>query len=1014
MAPLLFDQQYEEEEIIFDIDSAVSHESEEGEDDDEDSFAIDAVDLDENDINSCSKDIPCSQEYRILVASDAAAMGKLTRLAEHIVESTSIEKKSDFDGCWSGIKAANQLDIRSIHIRVCMEAAALGRVYRGSERPYTVANWDQSSDDIDHGPVGAEGCNETDESMITIALATLEEAEYQVDDILQEIDALGEVDPDSIDNTLQILVKLKEEIDSLSHHLLYKPNRVTSRIDDVIRKQRDDISKSWAHHLTVLEDLESYQLTKDTFHGQNLAVLPCLEEPAFVKPVHYMTKKNKRQALAIQAAKGGMLRMELFSSTDTIRIRRTCSCSYCGNPTVFQTQSYKKMRLRKKANDDSLKNELVGLARKRPAKRITLRRGNSEVLESRAKPEMVSRRWTASDCASPTMEDNKENNTGRWVSPRTKRRLEKEEHKQDRNEETVSVERFGEWISPSRTKSTGTLARASVGSRLQMDNSIPAPPPLFGKHSLHPPKKRKDSRKSAPAAPKVKTRKRLTVKKEKSDRKLRETKSSRKLEKSQKSVRDLSKQWESRKPDPPAIIEGNELTLKKEKSHRKISVQWEQKKCSKKETNKSDPPTPKDEKSRKRLSIKKETACRKVGKSRNAMSEVSMRWDRKKRNKKVVGKPDPPTPFEEGKSKRLSSTKEKSSGKVGTTRESSPEISMQWRRKKKSKGQARKPETKRPSSKKSKAPSEQPIQWERKKRGKETSKKRRSMKKAKSDRMMGKSKLGNKRGGFKKSSSERKLHDATLESESSKVWVSPRSQKAILLKTPEPSPYALQKARLSKVSIRRSNVGQLSLSSEEPSNEGWASPRSEKRMETTISVPSPYSLQQARLSEVITKKEDEDRSILRKAQSQPEIGSGPSLRSIMMASASYHKANSGTKKPPSDVDTNGDDELQAKMRRERKLQRRALVASSLAQAVAALDADQFKSPASKKQMKKGECHFPDKASTLAEWVSPRLHFVCSEGETAPLSCSSTASLTADEASIQSRTSPLDESVEYVV
>jgi hypothetical protein len=463
MGPLLDEMEthFEEEDMIFDFaeescSSFVEHES--------DNVSVPSQ---ENTVlvASSSKVFVCSKEHRVLVASDAAAMGRLTRLGEHIVDSVAIGNTTD-DGCWSGIKSADQLDSRSTHIRVVMEAAALVRLSRGSERRYTVANWDQ--DVNEH-----KADNNNEYSMISSALSKLEEAEYQVDDILQEIKALGEVDPDSIDDVMLLLFSLKGHIDSLSYHYEHLPSRVSSLIDDAITEQRDDISKSWAHHMTVLEALETYQNTKDTFDGQHLAVLPCLQEPAFVQPLHYMTKKNMRDALAIQAAKGGMRRTDQLSKATSIRIRPTCTCPYCGSPSSFQTQSYKKMRARRKANDESLKKELVGIARKRPAKRTMVRRSISVGNHSQSR-KVVARGPMRSYsmvglCESPS-QNNEDGPSEDWVSPMTQRRQAREATKKNEIKEPALLQRFGEWISPSSNRSAVKMARDAVGSR----------PPLLG------------------------------------------------------------------------------------------------------------------------------------------------------------------------------------------------------------------------------------------------------------------------------------------------------------------------------------------------------------------------------------------------------------------------------------------------------------------------------------------------------------------------------------------------------
>ncbi|CAJ1932862.1 unnamed protein product [Cylindrotheca closterium] len=348
-----------------------------------------------------------SNELRLSLALDAAQLGKLTRLNEHVVTAVATEeskKKKETD--WTGIKAAHNLNGKSAFIRVCIEAAAMGRLHRGSEKSYTVSNYDESEEEANKNIINITS-KEAAKGMIDTILETMQETEYQLDEILNELEVLQEVDPYSIEEFLPVLDTLKSQVDALTHHLLYQPNTASTRLEKVIDEQREDISKSWAHHLTVIEDMENFQNTKDTFDDQNLAVIPCFDIPTFKKPTFFMTKGKQRKAIPLQAAKEGLLKMELLASGSDIRVRSTCHCPYCKKPSSFQTQSYKHMRERKQANDATLKNELVGLARKRPSKKIVFAK-SAPSIKNPLKP-------------TPNLDGGMQHGLS-WKSPRTQRR----------------------------------------------------------------------------------------------------------------------------------------------------------------------------------------------------------------------------------------------------------------------------------------------------------------------------------------------------------------------------------------------------------------------------------------------------------------------------------------------------------------------------------------------------------------------------------------------------------------
>jgi hypothetical protein len=198
------------------------------------------------------------------------------------------------------------------------------------------------------------------------------------------------------------------------------------------------------------------------------------------------------------------------------------------------------MRGRRKANDESLKKELVGIARKRPAKRITQRRSNSEENNPHTRKVMARGRTRKSSIignfASPST-NNENGQCESWVSPRMQRRQKKEATKKNEKKEPALLQRFGEWISPRRNKSAGKMTCDAAGSRLKKEKTdgkegnIP-PPPLIGNDSWVSPlserrkRAKKETKKPIPPPPKEKINiNRISLKKAKSNRKLGKIKS---------------------------------------------------------------------------------------------------------------------------------------------------------------------------------------------------------------------------------------------------------------------------------------------------------------------------------------------------------------------------------------------------------------------------------------------------------------------------------------------------------
>eukprot|EP00980_Cylindrotheca_fusiformis_P026702 scaffold17012_cov64-Cylindrotheca_fusiformis.AAC.1 len=199
------------------------------------------------------------------------------------------------------------------------------------------------------------------------------------------------------------------------------------------------------------------------------------------------------------------------------------------------------MRLRKKDNDTSLKTELVGLARKMPSKRITFRQNQTNECtplgEGSAARKLPGRTEPIEHSPSES-----------FVSPRTKRKLDKEASK-NKAKQLSPLQRFVAWISPSKANSTGNSVR--VGN-----SSLPPSPPQLEETAPQ-----GLSNVVAPS-PKVKCERVLMISKEKSDKKSNKFKET-------NSVGELSDSYEQPSGRPDPSMEGKRMKRKKVKSAKK-------------------------------------------------------------------------------------------------------------------------------------------------------------------------------------------------------------------------------------------------------------------------------------------------------------------------------------------------------------------------------------------------------------------------------------------------------------
>jgi hypothetical protein len=213
--------------------------------------------------------------------------------------------------------------------------------------------------------------------------------------------------------------------------------------------------------------------------------------------------------------------------------------------------------------------------------------------------------------------------------------------------------------------------------------------------------------------------------------------------------------------------------------------------------------------------------------------------------------------------------------------------------------------------------------------------------------------------------------------------------------------------------------------------------RAEKRKKVKTATPSPYALQKAKLFNISTNKNDQGRPNLQKAQ-------GATIRAKLLFSPSEQRkrANSALKLtalfPPlslrreQDLEITAKEELEVKLQRQRKTQRRTLIESSIVKALASFDGDLISSPVSKRHgqkknkvasksssPRKEEPQQESPMSRLTRWISPPLkrmhslnHYYCGSQDEST-ACSSTCSLNVDDSMIRNIPSPpLASPVEY--
>ena len=222
-------------------------------------------------------------------ATDAASLGRLTRLKEKVVESIAVESvHNTVVDSWTGVKSSPRrtgLD-RSNHFKVIQDAAAMGQLKRSMHTP-KLDSW-----------------NEEDKE-------------------------------DRTSNEMPRYMRGgKKPVSSSSE-----------RMEQYVRDKVQEKGKTLYAAEHVLDRQEENERLEERFQAGDLGWLPSLHVPVFKSPKVYLSFERRRAAVAQEAAKLGESRSDrLRCNFHRLNITKTCKCSYCKNPNPMQTQAYNELR----------------------------------------------------------------------------------------------------------------------------------------------------------------------------------------------------------------------------------------------------------------------------------------------------------------------------------------------------------------------------------------------------------------------------------------------------------------------------------------------------------------------------------------------------------------------------------------------------------------------------------------------------------------------------------------------
>jgi len=268
------------------------------------------------------------------IVTDAASMGRLTRLDEHTVEAVAGEKTPEQEWRSNGLLA---IQWRSNHMSVIHEAAKAGNEYKLPE--HIVSNCPEEAN---------EGWDpDSDEKPLSPRMRQLLELNTQVGEGQQKVDNLV----------------LGRKENKVQEHLLIKPMQAYSNVEDV------KLPRKTAPKVDPVKNAERLsKMKQEVLRG---------ERPMEDISVGVAERAWERRA-----------RLDRPGSLP--KVKEKCDCPYCGTASPYQTFAYREQERKHKAEIEELERKRLERKRIRAEKRKlqkAVAEAEAAVAEARAKAE---------------------------------------------------------------------------------------------------------------------------------------------------------------------------------------------------------------------------------------------------------------------------------------------------------------------------------------------------------------------------------------------------------------------------------------------------------------------------------------------------------------------------------------------------------------------------------------------------------------------------------------------------
>ncbi|KAG7345153.1 hypothetical protein IV203_032684 [Nitzschia inconspicua] len=234
-------------------------------------------------------------------AADAASLGRLTRLSEKVIESTSLEPVEEPVDTWKRKNVAETELNRSNHFKVINEAAAVGQMKRVRNKTNTrntaLQGWDEHEEaKNEEVPLDWRHCSSSN--------------------FTRPERSLRQTRPKKL--------------------LLSSHERMDRFVEDEVAEKK----KSMYAPDQLLERQQQKDEALSRFLSGDMDWLPSTNLPTIALPKVFLSKKRIRASLVTEVAEACAARNRRLSCNFRLQIRKSCTCPYCKSPSAIQTLAY--------------------------------------------------------------------------------------------------------------------------------------------------------------------------------------------------------------------------------------------------------------------------------------------------------------------------------------------------------------------------------------------------------------------------------------------------------------------------------------------------------------------------------------------------------------------------------------------------------------------------------------------------------------------------------------------------